>query len=380
MECRLTIQVMMVDKDVVVNPAVIELIEGAARIAGATGDPVAEFILETVEAHPSDLVRVVTGKYGISRQAVSRKVKGLIRDGLIQASGQTRSRRYELGPVRGRFAALKVTADLDEDRIWTELVRPQLTGLPQNVVSLCQYGFTEMLNNVVDHSEAVEASVAITRTPRSIELLVADKGIGIFHKIKKECGLASEHEAILELTKGKLTTDPERHTGEGIFFSSRMFDAFHISSGAVILLCRADGESWSFEEREPAEGTFVRMRISPESKRTTLEVFERFASAKDGFSFDRTHLVVRLVDLEGGALVSRSQAKRIVARLERFKEAVLDFEGVVSVTPAFADEIFRVFASRHPEVRLMPVNDNEQVQQMVRRAVSGRTEQAQREE
>jgi anti-sigma regulatory factor (Ser/Thr protein kinase) len=345
------------------------------------GDSVAKFMLGAVEAHPSDLVRVTTEKFGVSRQAVHRALKGLIRDELIQASGRTRSRRYELGPVRKRIVVLNVTSDLDEHRVWTELVKPQLTGLPQNVVGICRYGFTEMLNNVIDHSGSPEATVAVQRTPRSIYLHVQDSGVGIFHKIRMEYGLASEHEAILELTKGKLTTDPEHHTGEGIFFSSRMFDGFTIESGTVVLLCLADGESWSFERREAGVGTFVAMQISPESLRTTQEVFERFSSAQDGLSFDRTRVTVKLVDLEGGgALVSRSQAKRIVARLERFKEVVLDFEGVESVTPAFADEIFRVFASGHPQVRLMPVNDNGQVRQMIRRAESGRKEQKQRGE
>jgi anti-sigma regulatory factor (Ser/Thr protein kinase) len=352
--------------------------EDLVQVADATGDPVAEFIVGAVETHPRDLVRVATEKFGISRQAVHRKLRGLILAELIQASGQTRSRRYALGPVRKRIAVLKVTPGLDEDRIWTELAKPQLTGLPQNVMSICRYGFTEMLNNVVDHSQSPEATVAIKRTPQSVNLHVQDRGVGIFQKIKTECGLASEHEAILELTKGKLTTDPERHTGEGIFFSSRMFDDFTIASGTVVLLCLADREPWSFAAREAPEGTFVGMQISPESRRTTQEVFERFASAKDGFSFDRTRLEVKLVEPEGSALVSRSQAKRILARLERFKEVILDFAGVESVTPAFADEIFRVFASGHPQVHLMSVNDNEQVRQMIRRAVSGRNEQAQR--
>jgi anti-sigma regulatory factor (Ser/Thr protein kinase) len=207
------------------------------RVADATGDPVAAFIVGAVEAHPSDLVRVVTEKFGISRQAVHRKLSGLIRHELIQASGQTRSRRYAPGPVRMRLAVLKVTPGLDEAGVWTELVKPQLTGLPQNVVSICQFGFTEMLNNVVDHSQSPEATVTVERTPRSIHLRVQDEGVGIFHKIKTECGLANEHEAILELTKGKLTTDPERHTGEGIFFTSRMFDDFTIASGTVVLTC-----------------------------------------------------------------------------------------------------------------------------------------------
>ena len=370
----------MVDKVGGKEPVGRERREDPPWTADATGDPMAEFILGAVEAHPSDLVRFTTEKFGISRQAVHRVVRRLIDQQLLQASGQTRSRRYGLGPVRERFAVLTVSADLDEDRVWTDLAKPHLAGLPQNVVSICRYGFTEMLNNVVDHSQSSLVAILITRKPQSIELQVRDHGIGIFRKIQTECGLASEHEAILELTKGKLTTDPGRHTGEGIFFSSRMFDDFTISSGEVVLLCRADGEPWSTEKRALQEGTFVTMQIDPGSPRTTQEVFERFASAKDDFSFDRTHLLVRLVDLEGNALVSRSQAKRIVARLERFREVVLDFEGVASVTPAFADEIFRVFASEHPQVRLRPVGDNEQVRQMILRAMRGLAEQAQRGE
>ena len=344
----------------------------------AEGRTLAEFMLGAVEAHPSDLVRVTTEAFGISRQAVHRALKGLIEKELIEARGQTRSRRYALGPVREREVLLSVSPRLDEQRVWAEEVRPQLLGLPQNVLGICQYGFTEMLNNVVDHSRSPQATIRVRRTPRSIALHVRDRGIGIFHKIKTECGLANEHEAILELTKGKLTTDPEHHTGEGIFFTSRMFDDFTIASGPVVLLCVAGGEPWSFKARKAEPGTSVDMQISPESRRTTQEVFGRFASGKGGLDFDRTRLVVRLVEPEGSTLVSRSQAKRILARLERFKEVILDFKGVESVTPAFADEIFRVFAAGHPRVHLMPVNDNEQVRQMIQRAVDGRREQSER--
>ena len=133
-------------------------------------------MLGAVETHPSGLVRVSAEKFGVSRQALHRALKRLIRDELIQASGRTRSRRYALGPVRRRIAVLKVTSSLDEDRVRTELVKPQLAGLRQNVLSICQYGLTEMLNNVVDHSETQEATVVVKRTPRSIDLHVQDSG------------------------------------------------------------------------------------------------------------------------------------------------------------------------------------------------------------
>ena len=65
------------------------------------------------------------------------------------------------------------------------------------------------------------------------EASVSDDGIGIFLKIQQALNLLDTREAILELAKGKLTTAPDHHSGEGIFFTSRVMDAFDIQSGAL---------------------------------------------------------------------------------------------------------------------------------------------------
>jgi hypothetical protein len=70
-------------------------------------------------------------------------------------------------------------------------------------------------------------------------------------------------------------------------------------------------------------------------------------------------------------LISRSEAKRILARVESFEEAIFDFSGVESIGQAFADEIFRVFATAHPAVKLTPIHANEEVNRMIRRAIAG---------
>ena len=75
---------------------------------------------------------------------------------------------------------------------------------------------------------------------------------------------------------------------------------------------------------------------------------------------------------EGEKLMTRSQAKRVAHRLERFKHVVLDFEGVTQIGQAFADELFRVFALEHPQVRLTPVNTAPAVGQMISRIFSSR--------
>ena len=56
--------------------------------------------------------------------------------------------------------------------------------------------------------------------------------------------------------------------------------------------------------------------------------------------------------------------------MDRFKEAVLDFKGIESIGPAFADEVFRVFRATHPSVHLVVMNANDEVQKMIRRAES----------
>jgi uncharacterized protein DUF4325 len=68
--------------------------------------------------------------------------------------------------------------------------------------------------------------------------------------------------------------------------------------------------------------------------------------------------------------MSRSQARWVLARFERFKEVFLDFSGIEFIGQAFADEVFRVYAADHPEIKLLAANANEQVSHMIWRAVA----------
>ncbi|MBT5232008.1 MAG: STAS-like domain-containing protein [Methylococcales bacterium] len=53
-----------------------------------------------------------------------------------------------------------------------------------------------------------------------------------------------------------------------------------------------------------------------------------------------------------------------------FRTVILDFDGVDSIGQAFADEIFRVFAVRHPEIELIHTKANIKVTKMICRALS----------
>jgi len=331
---------------------------------------VQRFIIKELPARPRDIAKAAGEKFGITRQAVNRHLRNLVELGVLKAIGETRNRRYIFPMLRRESAWLTITPQLEEDAVWREKVAPALIGVPEHVLDICRYGVTEIVNNAIDHSESAKVGIEVEYQASRISVRIIDQGIGIFRKIKEYCGLDDERLAILELSKGKLTTDPSRHTGEGIFFTSRMFDHFSILSGHLNVGCRRGGGDWLMEDRDhPVDGTSVDMEIGPLSTHTTKEIFDRYATSQDDYAFGRTRVLVALAKLSHGEkLVSRSQAKRVMARLERFKEVVLDFEGIEEIGPAFADEIFRVFWSDHPETHIRPINTTDEVLRMIRRA------------
>jgi anti-sigma regulatory factor (Ser/Thr protein kinase) len=330
-----------------------------------------QFITEEIENSSKDIVNLTGKRFGISRQAVNRHIHKLIEDGVIIAEGSTRQRKYRLKPFIDERFHFTVTDDLEEDVVWRDYIRPYLKNISQNVLDICHYGITEMVNNVIDHSGGTIMSIHLYQTKINIGFSILDNGVGIFKKIQTEFGLADPSHAILELAKGKLTTDPEHHTGEGIFFSSRMFNRFSISSRNLFFDHNEIGHDWLLgfeaENGSETEGTFIVMWISTNSTRTTKKIFDEYSDKDDDYGFTRTIVPVVLAKYGDENLVSRSQAKRLLARLEKFREVIMDFDKVETIGRAFADEIFRVFQKRNPHVHLMYINANDEV----KRSISG---------
>jgi anti-sigma regulatory factor (Ser/Thr protein kinase)/biotin operon repressor len=337
----------------------------------AGGEPVRKFIVDHIDSHPRDVVRLTAEKFNCTRQAVHKHMQRLIAEGAVVVSGTTRSRRYALAPLLSWEKQYQVGAGLSEDVVWRADIAPLLGKLPENVLGIWQYGFTEMLNNVIDHSGAGYVIVEITKTAASTTIEIYDDGVGIFKKIQAALNLDDERHAVVELAKGKFTTDPANHSGEGIFFSSRMFDEFDILSGDVYFSHEFDKkEDWILQRgTPPGAGTLVTMKLHNHTARTTRRVFDKFTSDED-YGFTKTVVPVKLMRYGDDNLVSRSQAKRLLGRFDRFKVVMLDFSGVASVGQAFADEVFRVFRAKHPEVDLIPIHASSEVRRMITRAES----------
>ncbi len=328
-----------------------------------------QFILAQVREHPADIAALAMEHFKLSRQWVTRVLGDLVNEGVLTRTGTTRDVHYAL-VEREQVHRFRVTPELAEHDLWDQFARAALSDLRPNVLEICHYGFTEMVNNVIDHSESRLGSITLARSADRVELRIMDLGVGIFAKIKRVLGLDSLSEAVFELSKGKFTTDPAHHSGEGVFFTSRMFDAFSILSSGLFFTHRRDFDDWLLEGRaDEHSGTSIFMSINSTSTHTLEEVFDHYATDREDYGFNRTTLVLKLAEQADGPLVSRSQAKRVTARLHRFREVIFDFARIESIGPAFADEIFRVYQRAHPAIELIPMNTNERTGRMVARAL-----------
>lgn len=330
------------------------------------------FLLNAIKAGNTGFFHDAMEIFGLSRQAIHGHLAALVELGCLAATGNTRGRSYILGPVRSHLAAFPL-AGLSESDVYYRDFGFMFKDLPREIENICHYGFTEMLNNAIDHSGGQQVTVAVERNLVDITINITDDGEGIFKHIARIMGLNDTRESILELSKGKLTTDPDNHSGQGIFFSSRTFDEFYIASGDLFF-SHTDGENhdWLLHREKERPGTSVNMQIALNSNRTLRSVFDEFTGTEDeDFAFNKTVVPIKLALYEGERLVSRSQGKRILNRVEKFKTVLLDFSGVDSIGQAFADEVFRVFVRQHPEIELIPVHWNEDIRRMILAAQSG---------
>jgi len=340
-----------------------------------------DFILNTLIEDAGSVIPVTRKAFGVSRQTVSRHLTALVENGDVLTRGKTKSRTYVLAPKLSEIIDVNITPETEEDRIWTKQVRPLIKDMNKNIMEICHYGFTEMMNNVKDHSGSETARIYILRTAVSVHISIMDKGVGIFEKIRKDFNLDDPRQALLELSKGKLTSDSDNHSGEGIFFTSRMFDKFVIRSGKMYYTCMPSNEDYLFEalDKTSIDGTTVRMNIALNSDRDSTAVFNKYTTDDDDHGFSKTHVPVFLASYDDDQLVSRSSAKRVLARFSKFKEVWLDFQGVEKIGQALGDEIFRVYAKANPDISLRCTNANDDVKSMILRAVDKLEEQRKEE-
>ena len=305
--------------------------------------------------HPNDLADHVAGRSGVTRRTAQKALARLVELNWLQREGSARKPTWRPGLLR-QAAHRYALAGLEEDLPWSRDFAPHF-ALPPHVQRITQHCFCELLNNAIDHSEGTSVAVSLRQTPSHVQLLVSDDGRGVFDKIHEAFALDDPALAMLELSKGKLTSQPQRHTGRGLFFTSKLADVFDLHANERAFQRREwEGGGWQAGRALKHRGTSVYAAIALDTRRTLESVLTAWSADGAGLDFDRTIVPLRVITSSLASLESRAQARRVTARLQQFRRAEVDFTGVPHIGHGFADELFRVYACQQPGFELVPVN------------------------
>ena len=300
----------------------------------------------------------VAAAAGVSRQYAHRQLSQMVADGLLVHEGNRRSSNYR--PNYQRTAAYAIDGATENEiwgveRIALRELDPNVADA-SNVLRIVNFAFTEMANNAIEHSMGSELRVRWFLRERFLAFEVEDDGIGAFRSLRESRGLANDFEAVGELSKGKQTTDPRRHSGLGIFLTSRSVDRFVLAANRLTWTVDNEMEDSAIGWLEHSRrGTLVRCEIRHDTTKTLPEVIGAF---QDPVTQRLNKTSIRVELFRHGEFVSRTEAKLIGARLEGFEVVELNFDGVAQIGQGFADELFRVWAKEHPSSRLVVVNAN----------------------
>lgn len=333
-----------------------------------TREEIKRYILRHIQSRDPKVVAKTIDAYGVSRTTVNNYISQLVRDGIIAHSDSNAS-KFVLIEEKTFFSYQTATA-LEEDRIFNKDIAPLFKAFPNNVFEIWRYSFTEMMNNAIEHAEASEICVLVTQNALASSILISDNGVGIFVKIrdyfaKTENTDITLDDAVALLFAGKFTTDAERHTGEGIFFSSRVTDQFTIYSKDKIFTHDVFSDMlFDASLTDLKDGTAVLMRLENESRREASEVMNMFADIERGFF--RTQLPLVHI-FPNASPISRSEARRLASMIVRFEDVTLDFEGITNIGQGFTHELFVVFQRDHPGIRFSCVNMCASVENMIAR-------------
>lgn len=329
-------------------------------------EQIKQYILKLIDAKDKDFALKTVEAFGVSKSTVYNYVKKMCEDAVLKkADGMMPP--YELVTVSHKFE-YDTGGSLGEDKVFRADIQPLLKEFEKNVFSAWQYAFTEMMNNAIEHAKATKIAVLLLKNALKTSIVIADDGIGIFKNIqtfmKEERGKdVPLDECVSLLFAGKFTTAEKFHSGEGIFFTSHLMDEFVITSDNMFF-SRNNFTDAMIQGLEGPSSTIVSMSLSNQTKKTTKEVFDRFADMEEGFI--RTHIPIAHMFAYGNP-ISRSEARRLAALIAEFKEIMLDFTGVEEVGQAFCHELFVVWQRNNPDIIIRIAGACEDVDFMIQR-------------
>ncbi len=328
------------------------------------------YLLQQIPKHPTDIVKTTMQAFGVSRTTVLRHLQQLIKASLVIKTGATKQTSYALKEALTQRFSFPINKKTDEYLIYDQHLA-QLIDRSCNPIAkdILEYSLTEMLNNCKDHSHGSRIDLSIEVTHATIKVCIEDNGVGVFSSLQPVVGSNDIREVLLQLSKGKLTSDTANHSGEGIFFTSRACDSFTILANGYCF-CRDNRHNdWSLQKSEHKKGSTILLEVDRGSSKSLVDLFKLYQS-KDDLQFSKTEVIIELAKDYGQRMISRSQAQRVTRNLESFSDVTLDFKNVTAIGQGFVDQIFRVYQNQHSDLTLRVINANDDVTFMIQRGIT----------
>lgn len=312
-------------------------------------------------AAPLSAVEIASRDNMPSRTYTAHLLSQLVSEGKVLKTRTGKKISYSV--VTAIFDQTLKLKNLREDEIWDKIrTTPDfIRTLSDQAETSLHFAFTEMLNNAIDHSRSGTVSILLDTDSSSVFFTIRDYGIGAFNSLMAKKSYPGPLSAIQELIKGKNTSDPLHHSGEGIFWTSKIADFFELKSYDYSLIVDNTLSDYTIKKLDsPLMGTEVYFKIEKSSQKSIRNLFHEYSFDPARLTLDTTSIPIKLYEL-GDAWISRSQAKKILSGLEKYKKIIFDFKDVDLIGQGFADEIFRVFRHAHPDIVLEPINMNETI-------------------
>ncbi len=310
------------------------------------------------------LPELLMQRLSIGRRSARALLARLVALQWLEREGTPRKPAFRPGALRQVVRSYPIEG-LQEDLPWQRDFAPAFAA-PAPVMRMAQHAFVELLNNAIDHSGGGSVTVSMRQTATQMQLLVSDDGCGVFARIREAFAIDDDALAMLELAKGKLTSQPQCHSGHGLYFTARLADVFDLQANRqAYRFCGWGPRRWHAIKPMQRAGTTAYVAIALETARTLDGVLRAHSTDGTTPAFEVTQVPLHLIVAEHVGLESRAQAVRVASRLERFRRVELDFSDVDAIGHGFADQLFRVVAGEHLGLQLLPLHANPGVASMI---------------
>ena len=331
-----------------------------------SSEQIKDFILENLTRHQKDIIKASIRKFGLSRQAILKHMHTLISEDRVVAHGKTRDRFYELIPLVNYSQTIDVNSSFSPDKILKKQILPNLESVRLNVYEICEFSIMALLANTLDHSQATKLNYKLYISPNDVHFVLSDNGIGIFENLNNSLILEDIQVAAIEISKGRITTDPQNHGGDELMTVIHLFDKVTIDSSGICLTYYNKKNEWTVTRSSQQKGTRIHLEIKSNSRRTCQEIFRQI--------FDRENKLVRipvnLVRSDGEQVNSRIQAQSLLHNIKDLTEIEFDFKNIELIGPAFADELVRKTKEKNQIADIKWTNSTKMVDLLMSRAIN----------